>query len=280
MGNKVIDPVGLREGLKDLTLVQLKEKYVEYGIEDLWKNGTNKAIAVDIAVKAITEKPSKDAGAEKPESESSESQDDGQEDTGSEDEIEPGEYEVDQDTLDEYPALVEQGFNIGDILVIEEGKPWYKKEDVVRERSIEEVDADIKEQNANIKPEDITDPTDIPANGPHKERNLSKDAVDSETINGVSRETINSELADLNGGAVESEYVPAVEEDEEEILDGNEVVKEYVPEVIDESKFTEEEFLENIEICQANLKDALPQTRITLLRKLEALEAALERKRK
>lgn len=276
MGNKVIDPVGLREELKVLTLDKLKEKYVEYGIEDLWKNGTNKAIAVDIAVKAITEKNSAPAEEEKPEDQNltqdAESTDSSIEDN-EEDYIEPGEYEVDQDTLDEYPALVDQGFNVGDTLVVEEGKPWYKKEveepyseseegtkNIGTQKSIEDADAEIKGDNANIKEGDITDLNDDPSKGPWKE--------------------VDGKLLKDAGESVDPNQQPIVEEDEEEILDGNEVVKEYVPEVIDESLFTGEDILENIEICQANLKDALPATRITLLRKIEALEAALERKRK
>lgn len=70
---------------------------------------------------------------------------------------------------------------------------------------------------------------------------------------------------------------PLVKTEEVEDLEVEaEVVK---IEVIDETLFTEEEILENIEITQANLQQALPATRTFLLRKADALEAALSRKR-
>lgn len=213
-----IDIVGLREQLSKLTLDNLKIQFEKLGIIDHWKNGMNKQSLVEKGIAAYVELQ----GSKKP-VETTETT------RNLVEEIPVGEYDVDEETLIEFPELIELGFSIGDVLVHEEGKAFF----------IKEVEAEVIE---TIKVED------------------------AEVLVPVEEETV----------LVEEE----IEEDEEEILDGNEVVKEYEPEVIDESKYTEEELLENIEICNANCRQALPSTRTTLLRKVDALELALERKRK
>lgn len=56
-----------------------------------------------------------------------------------------------------------------------------------------------------------------------------------------------------------------------------EVIVEEI-ETIDEDLYTEAEILENIEIVQCNMIQAIPTTRNFLLRKLDALQKALDRK--
>lgn len=178
-----VDVVGLREKLSKLTLDELKEEYTVLGIASAWKNGVNKAIAVDKAISLFVKIQETEIG-EGP----------------IEQTIPFGEFDVDQDLLDELPQLSVEGFNIGDVLVHEEGKPFYKKE-----------------------------------------------------------------------------VVPAITEELE--TEKVETITGYVPEVIDETRFSEEELESNINICVANCSQALPDTRIALLRKIEALQLALIRKR-
>lgn len=219
-----IDIVGLREQLSKLTLDNLKIQFEKLGIIDHWKNGMNKqslvekGIAAYVALKATEVVVTRNLVEEIP----------------------VGEYDVDEETLIEFPELIELGFSIGDVLVHEESKPFF----------IKEIEAKVVE---TIKVED------------------------AEVLVPVLEETV---LVVEPKSQIPVEGEEEIEEEGEEILDGNEVVKEYEPEVIDESKYTEEELLENIEICNANCRQALPSTRITLLRKVDALELALERKRK
>lgn len=207
-----IDVVGLREQLSVLKLDELKEKFEELGISDHWKNGMNKQSLVEKGIAAYVELKNQEEESSLEERDLTV-------------EIPEGEYEIDTETLDEYPELVKLGFTIGDILVHEEGKPFYKKE-VIEE----------------IKGEVLTEAL----------KNLE---VQTPVV-------------------VTEENTTQVTDEEEEFI------QEYVPEVIDEKLYTEEEILENIELCEANCHQALPETRLTLLRKIDALKLALERKLK
>jgi hypothetical protein len=270
-----IDIVGLRERLKGLKLDELEQAYTDLGIADVWKKGANKALAVETAIKAVVERQSVQEKEEVIQPTPVVEKEEVSDETGSEDEVPEGEYEVDQDVLDEYPHLVEMGFNIGDTLVVESGKPWSKKVDVedikvidpidetagiVTEKTIEEADELIKGLN----------------NGIEFNESLSKEDLE-DLVNGVPRKTVDAELAALNGG---TPHDIVKEEVFEPQIPVKEVIGEYVPEVIDETLYTEEELEENIEICTANCNQAIPETRIFLLRKIDALTLALERKRK
>ena len=203
-----IDIVGLREEFSKLTYDKLKEKAEELGVISVWKNGVNKQTAVENILKAYVEKNT----VETP------SVDETPVETTEESGTFPeGEWDIDEATLVEYPELVEKGFSVGDVLVVEAGKPWFKKD-------------------------------------------FSEDAV-------IPGENL--------GDSTVKNPENSVEVVEEEV-----VSEEYVPEIIDETLYSEEDLVENIEICQANTYQALPETRIKLLRKIEALGLALKRKRK
>lgn len=224
-----VDIVGLREELSKLTYDKLKEKAEELGVISVWKNGVNKQTAVENILKAYVEKNT----VETP------SVDETPVETTEESGTFPeGEWDIDEATLVEYPELVEKGFSVGDVLVVEAGKPWFKKdfseeitgtEGIVSTLTSEEADKIIKEANGG--------------------ENLGDSTVEN--------------------------LENSVEVVEEEV-----VSEEYVPEIIDETLYSEEDLVGNIEICQANTYQALPETRIKLLRKIEALSLALERKRK
>lgn len=265
-----IDIVGLREKLSHLTYDKLKAEAEVLGVISIWKNGINKQTAVENVIKAYVAKvelenstkpvevvPEEEEGTEFP--------------VDSIEEIPEGEYDVDEDTLIEYPVLIEMGFAIGDVLVVETGKPWSKKE-VVLEKGVinsfeEYLASDLRRQsyidNPNFPNQELLEERLSKVNDADKSKwreYIQENGLD--LVKAVPGEQINEELANLN-----------VEKEQEE-------TGEYVPEVIDESKFTEEELQENIEICQANCNQALPATRIFLLRKIDALQLALERKQK
>lgn len=281
---KTIDVVGLREILSGLTLDELKAKFIELGIESAWKNGANKQTAIEKGIKAyvaLKESEAVKPAEEKPVDPSAvtgavpKTPAVETEDQNPEEEFPAGEYDIDEETLIDYPHLIEMGFSIGDVLVVEEGKPYYKKDDsegtdgIVSKLTPEEADALIKKENGG--------------------KEYSEDL-----INGVPRSQVNEELAKLNGGqdAIKAEQDllketeeqnPLVKTDEsisETEVVGEKVVGEYEPEVIDETLYSEEDLLENINICTANCNQALPETRIKLLRKIDALQAALDRKQK
>jgi len=274
--NTPIDIVGLREKLSKLTYDKLKAEAEVLGVISIWKNGINKQTAVENVIKAYVEKVELENSIipvqeiETP--------------VVSIEEIPEGEYDVDEDTLIEYPVLIEMGFSIGDVLIVEIGKPWSKKEVI---NSFEEyLTSDLRRQsyidNPNFPNQELLEERLSKVNDADKSSWLEYIQVNGlDFINGVSRNQINEELANLNGGPA-----PVKKEDEEKPVEEIEVedeqveTGEYVPEVIDESKFTEEELLENIEICQANCNQALQATRIFLLRKIDALQLALERKQK
>lgn len=231
-----IDIVGLREEFSKLTYDKLKEKAEELGVISVWKNGVNKQTAVENILKAYVEKNTIDTP----------SVDETTQESGT---FPEGEWDIDEATLVEYPELVEKGFSVGDVLVVQAGKPWFKKdlggeitgtEGIVSNLTPEEADKIIKEANGGVE--------------------FSEDAVISEE--------------NLGDSTVENPE-NSVEVVEEEVVSG-----EYVPEIIDETLYSEEDLVENIEICQANTYQALPETRIKLLRKIEALSLALGRKRK
>lgn len=230
-----IDIVGLREEFSKLTYDKLKEKAEELGVVSVWKNGVNKQTAVENILKAYVEKTAVD---ETP-----------VETTQGSGIFPEGEWDIDEDTLVEYPELVEKGFSVGDVLVVEAGKPWFKKdlgeeitgtEGIVSTLTLEEADKIIKEANGGVE--------------------FSEDVV-------ISQENL--------GDSTVENPENSVEVVEEEV-----VSEEYVPEIIDETLYSEEDLVENIEICQANTYQALPETRTKLLRKIEALSLALERKRR
>jgi hypothetical protein len=268
-----IDIVGLRERLKGLTLDKLEEAYTELGISNVWKKGANKALAVETAIKTVVERQSVQEEEEPTPVEKEEVVSD---EAGSEDEVPEGEYEVDQETLNDYPQLVEMGFNIGDILVVEERKPWSKKVDVEGIEVIDPID-ETAGISTKLSPEEAEELIKGLNNGIEFNESLSREDLE-DLVNGIPRKIVDAELAALNGGIphdIVKEETPTNETIVEE-----EVVTEYQPEVIDETLYTEEEIDENIVICQANCNQAIPETRIFLLRKIDALELALERKRK
>lgn len=239
--NTPIDVVGLREKLSHLTYDKLKAEAEVLGVISIWKNGINKQTAVENVIKAYVAKVELE-NSTKPVEVVSEEEEGTEFPVDSIEEIPEGEYDVDEDTLIEYPVLIEMGFSIGDILVVEIGRPWSKKE---------------------------------------VEYNGSPDDREDDLINGVPRSEINKELANLNGGLAPVEKTDEEKKPIEEIEVEEEVeTGEYVPEIIDESKYSIEELEENIQICQANCYQSLPATRIHLLRKIDALQLALDRKQK
>lgn len=276
--NKPIDVVGLREKLSHLTYDKLKAEAEVLGVISIWKNGINKQTAVENVIKAYVEKVELE-NSTKLEEEGTEIPVDSIE------EIPEGEYDVDEDTLIEYPVLIEMGFAIGDVLVVETGKPWSKKEVVLEKEVInsfeEYLASDLRRQsyidNPNFPNQELLEERLSKVNDADKSKwreYIQENGLD--LVKAVPGEQINEELANLN---VEKEVVETPVE-EIEVEDEQVETGEYVPEVIDESKFTEEELQENIEICQANCSQALPATRIFLLRKIDALQLALERKQK
>lgn len=236
-----IDIVGLRERLSKVTYDNLKVEAETLGVPEVWKGGVNKQTMVEKIIKAYVAKTESESTVVE---ETQVSEPEAIVEPSLEEQIPVGEYDVDEETLDEFPGLVELGFNVGDVLVVEEGKPFYKKE-------VEEIIVDSPEE-LKIKPED-------PAFG--------TEGIVSHLTPEEADELIKKE----NGGI---EYNENLSENSEE------VIGEYVPEVINETLFTEEELQENIDICTANCSQALPQTKIFLLRKIDALQAALERKQK
>ena len=225
-----IDVVGLRDKLSKLTSEQLRQEFITMDIESSWKGGMNKAALVEKGIAAFVEK---NTVAEQSKEEEVET-------------IPEGEYDVDQDLLDEFPELSEQGFNIGDVLVVVEGESYSKK-------PVEQVKSDLDESDGTA------------------------DIGTRKTI-----ELVDKEIKEANKDIVkeDSKEEDSKEEDSKEEDSKEEDSKEYVPEVIDEKKYSIEELEENIELCQANCSQALPATKVFLLRKIDALTLALERKRK
>lgn len=285
-----IDVVGLREELQKLTLDQLKNKFIGLGIESVYKNGANKQALIEKGItayvelqKTISETLVIDPVVVKPEE---------LQGVVVIETIPEGEYDIDEETLIDYPVLVERGFAIGDVLVVDSEGNWtngsidvvegietkntpedlnvsepespnFGTEGISTRKTIEEADAEIKKLNS-------TEETTIGTNkgGEHIE---------------LSKVKVNEELANLNGGSAPIETLVEdldVDNTPEETTRDSEVSGEYVPEVIDETLYSEEDLVENIQICTANCSQAIPSTRIFLLRKIDALEAALERKRK
>lgn len=286
-----IDIVGLRERLSKLTYDKLKEEAEVLGVSEVWKGGVNKQTAVENIIKAYVAKTVKENSTKIEEVPASEVPGaEPETPVNSNEEIPEGEYDVDEETLIEFPALIEMGFSIGDVLVVEEGKPWSKKEVVLEKEVINSFEEYL---TSNLRRQSYIDNPSFPSQELLEER-LSKvnDADRSkweeyvrvnnlDLVNGITREKINEELSNLNGGPAPVEEKGEEKPVEEiEVEDEQEETGEYVPEVIDESKFTEEELQENIDICQANCNQALPATRIFLLRKIDALQLALERKQK
>jgi len=249
-----IDIVGLREKLSKLTYDKLKEEATALGVESVWKGGVNKQTAVENIIKAYVAKTELENPV-KPTEEITVIESEEKIDTPEEsiEEIPEGEYDIDEDTLIEYPVLIEMGFAIGDVLIVEVGKPWSKKDlsdgtdGISTTKTIEEVDKEIKDLNG----------------GKEYDENLLQDSINTKPPVDETDEE-------------DEEEKPIEEiEVEEEVETG-----EYVPEVIDESKYSIEDLEENIQICQANCYQALPATRIHLLRKIDALQLALDRKQK
>lgn len=215
MSNLRLDQVAeIKADLEATDYKDLGEKFKELGIADVWKGGAKKATLVQLALKTLEERGLPVEGEEESNTE----------------EIPVGEWEVDQELLDEFPSLTIAGFNVGDVLVVEAGQPFKKRVDDVEE--IEDpalLEDPITKIENDLKPETLAD--------------LPKPGADSED-------------EDLE---VETEAL--VEEDR-----------------IDETKFTLKDIEENLTITKANLRQALPATRNFLLKKLDSLERALERK--
>jgi hypothetical protein len=267
-----IDTVGLKAQLSKLTLDELKVKFEELGISSAYKNGANKAALVDKGVKAyvelqnsISETPVVEPEVINPEIVSPEVLNPEVEETIEDsvkeiveeqvdelDTIPEGEYDIDEDTLGDYPELVKLGYQVGDTLIVDADGKWTREVSpespefgtigITTRKTPEEADAEIKEANKDLVIDETSVVQDVPEDS----------LVNQETVEQVVEET--TKETSKTG--------------------------EYVPEVIDESKFTIEELEENILICEANCKQALPETRVFLLRKVEALQAALDRKRK
>lgn len=237
MGNlkTPIDVVGLREKLSKLTSEKLREEFISMDIEAAWKGGMNKAALVEKGIAAYVEKNTEVVDTE--------------EEEGAET-IPEGEYEVDQDLLDEFPGLVEVGFNLGDILISEEGKPYSKKEERGEGLTVGEhnIDQELLDEYPKLIDEGYI---------------LGDTIVVTETFSYSKKVVKNTKVVD-----------PIVVEKPLE------VEGEYIPEIIDETKFSVEEIQENIDICFANCSQAIPSTKIFLLRKIDALTLALERKKK
>lgn len=101
---------------------------------------------------------------------------------------------------------------------------------------------------------------------------------EAEEIEVVEEEILTDEERRDSIGDEEVELQDKDPEDDEEFEEEiEEAIVEEI-EIIDEDKYTEAEILENIEIVQCNMVQAIPTTRNFLLKKLDALQKALERK--
>lgn len=265
----LVEVQALKEELTKMDYPLLKAKLTELGVAHVWKGGVKKSAIVQAALKALEEKENEDPADSTTDASKTEESKDGESEDTEEDEEEVedetpalpfGEIKITADKLDLFPSLAEAGFNIGDILVNEEGKPWYKKEDskpeetdesyenseegtkgISTRKTIEEADAEIKALNGDVEEEESED---------------DEDEVDPNGDTG-------SEDQDDEEDEVDS-FEKTVAQDEKE--------------VIDESKFSLEEIQENIDITNGLIPQSIPSTKIILLHKLEALEAAKERK--
>lgn len=253
----LVEVAALKAELEKTDYKDLKVKFIELGIESAWKNGVKKAAVIQLGLQALeiqelasievkeetVVKPTDNTGASLEEEESEDNE---------EEVLEDGEYELDEDAFVEYPQLIEMGFAVGDTLVVEAGKPWSKKED-------EE---------------------DFQTKGP---------IDDSETVGivgNLTTEEADKLIKGLNGGEEYNENLNEddsdednEDEEEDEKIDSFEkTVSESGVVKIDESKFTLEEIQENIDITEGLIPQSIPSTRIILLHKLEALQAAHARK--
>lgn len=240
MSNLRLDQaVEIKAELEALAYAELKTKFAELGIESVWKAGVKKSVLIQSAMKAleeVSEPIAEEIPAEEIEEEESEEEEIPAEEIevieeeiltdqkADSEELPEGEYELDEEAFVEYPKLVQIGFVVGDILVVEAGKPWSKKE--IEKSPIE--DEEDKSQTVALDPED-------------------EEEGEEETI----EETIEEAIAEAIAEEIE---------------------------IIDEDKYTEAEILENIEIVECNMVQAIPTTRNFLLKKLDALQKALGRK--
>lgn len=247
MSKIVIDTNVLRQELSVLNYGQLEEKYIELGFKDIWKKGANKQTALEKLIGAIVEKNGvvEDEQEETLESQKPDAVPEAIEEEG----IPVGEWDVDEDLLDEFPELVAAGFTIGDVLVHEEGKPFYRKN---------------TELNESLSSQDTGSEEDV---------NITVKGFEEEET--TEEESEDQKLFDKVGFGKSTN----TEEEGTEPLKSEEKVYEYEPEVIDETKFSVEELEENLQLCMLNAKQALPSTRITLLRKAEAIQVALDKKK-
>lgn len=247
----LVEVSALKAELEGTDYKDLKARFIELGIESSWKNGVKKAAVIQLGLQAleIQELASievKEATVVKPTDnatpgdllEEEESED------NEEEALEDGEYEIDEEALVEYPQLIELGISVGDTLVIVEGV-WSKKE-------VEE-----NPETAGITTKKSPEEADAEIKALNGGKEYSENLNDEDQDNSEEEES----------------------EEEEEIIDSFEkTVEQKEKEVIDESKFTLEEIQENIDITEGLIPQSIPSTRIILLHKLEALQAAHARK--
>lgn len=247
----LVEVSALKAELERTDYKDLKARFIELGIESSWKNGVKKAAVIQlglqaleiqelasIEVKEVAVVETTDNATPGDLLEEEESEDSGEE------ALEDGEYEIDEEALVEYPQLIELGISVGDTLVIVEGV-WSKKE--VEENS----------ETAGITTKKSPEEAD----------------AEIKALNGGKKYSEN--LNDENQDSSEEEE----ESEEEETIDSFEkTVEQKEKEVVDESKFTLEEIRENIDITEGLIPQSIPSTRIILLHKLEALQAAHARK--
>jgi len=253
--NKSINFEDLKKELTALSFADLKEEFITLRIEHVWKGGVKKEVLINAGIEALKEaqENQKVEETKNPETQNS-VEGDVRKEGVIEFQFQEGETVLEQRHFDLIPGLEGAGFSIGDTLISEAGKPLFKKVDV---EAAEELLNDERLQKVIERAKELG----IETEG-LDEDDLYEAILDAETL--------------LQPESLE----PVVEDEDQEEIENIEVEAEVVEEiVIDETLFTEEEIQENIEIVQANLHQAIPSTRIFLLRKADALEAALQRKR-
>lgn len=263
--NQSVNLEDLKKELLGLPFPELREKFNELDIASVWKGGVKKEVLINAGIEVLKERQENPV-SEKPIVEDIVEEPVTQEPAVEKEDVIEFRFQEGETVLEEMhftlvPGLKDIGFELGDTLISEPGKPFFKKvdlesaEELLNQERLQKVVERAKE--LGIETEGL------------EEDDLYEAILDAETL-------LDIELQ--KGGPVDDEENPLVKTEEVEDLEVEAEVVEI--EVIDETKFTEEEILENIEITQANLSQAIPATRIFLLRKADALEAALSRKRK
>jgi len=270
MSNLRLDQaVEIKAELEALTYAELKAKFAELGIESVWKAGVKKSVLIQSAMKALEEAPepiAEEIPAEEIEEEESEEEEipaeEIEEEESEEEEIPAEEIEEEESEEEEIPAE--------EIEVVEEKILTDQKAD---SEELPEGEYELDEEAFVEYPKLVQmgfvvgDTLVVEAGKPWSKKEIEKE-----------EESYTHTLeVDLNKGEIYAEG-PVDLDDEEAEEEVEEIAPAEEVEVIDEDKYTEAEILENIELVQCNMIQAIPTTRNLLLRKLDALQKALDRK--